>query len=429
MHTIDLTSIPRVAMYVDMLRRVSRHTEPADVQKEFARILREERQVDGMISLSVRGLPRGQYKFTRVNLDDDVGTVTINPWRQWNDLATHSGGFIGSLIEAPVPRIVQHMNVRHDPVLGDRLARFGSCFANPLYDDGEALNWSITFRVGDEAYTAEGSETNILRSNVIGKLTKSLVVAKQARELNAKLTAQLEEIAQIQRTLLPDRLPSVPGVSIATSYLTSNEAGGDYYDFFEMGKGRLGVVVADVSGHGAGAATVMAMLQTILHGFQERHKGPAAMLEHANRELMRKRFDTMFVTAFAGVIDRERAVLTYANAGHNPPEHRLIGGETRSLAEGASVPLGVIDRPEYTDARTPMNAGETMVLYTDGVTEAFSPPPEREMFGVRRLREALATCSGEPSCVIESIHERLYEHTRSRERADDQTLVVARAEG
>ncbi len=428
MRPVDLSLNPKIGRYVDLLRRVSRHTEPADVQREFANLVRFERSFDGMISVSVRGLPRGQYKVTRLNLDDDVGTVTINPWQQWDSIAAHSGGFIGQVIETPEPKIIQHMNIARDPALGDRLARFGSCFVNPLYDDGEALNWSLTFRLNPEGYTADDVVTGLLRGNIIGRMTKTLVVAKQVRELNAKLTAQLEEIAQIQRSLLPDRLPDVPGLSIATSYLTSNESGGDYYDFFDMGKGQLGVIVADVSGHGAGAATVMAMLQTILHGYQERARGPAAMLEHANRELLRKRIESSFVTAFIGVIDRERGSLTYSNAGHNRPEHRLRTGATVALEGAASVPLSILDNPEYRNATTPLTTGETLVLYTDGITEAFSPPPNREMFGTNRLREALAACSGEPDCVIESIHQRLFDHTRSRDRVDDQTLVAMKVE-
>jgi sigma-B regulation protein RsbU (phosphoserine phosphatase) len=428
MRPVDLSLNPKIAVYVDLLRRVSRHTDPIDVQREFANLLREDRMFDGMISLSVRGLPAGKYKITRLNLEDDVGTLTINPWQQWDTLATHSGGFIGRVIETQEPKILQHMSIRGDPVLGDRLARFGSCFVNPLYDDGQALNWSITFRLSPEGYAADDVVTGMLRGNIIGRMTKTLVVAKQVRELNTKLTAQLEEIAQIQRSLLPDRLPDVPGLSLATSYLTSNESGGDYYDFFDMGQNRLGVIVADVSGHGAGAATVMAMLQTILHSFQERDRGPAAMLEHANRELLRKRIEPSFVTAFAGVIDRERNLMTYSNAGHNRPERRSADGTSSPLEGGASVPLSILDKPDYTDATTPLAQGETLVLYTDGITEAFSPPPNREMFGAARIRTALANCTGAPDCVIDHIHQKLFEHTRSRDRADDQTLVAVRVE-
>jgi sigma-B regulation protein RsbU (phosphoserine phosphatase) len=170
----------------------------------------------------------------------------------------------------------------------------------------------------------------------------------------------------------------------------------------------------------------MAMLQAILPGYQERRRGPAAMLEHANRELLRKRFESTFVTAFMAVVDPERRVMTYSNAGHNRPERRRPDGSTTAIDGAVSVPLGISDTPDYEEATVPAGPGDTVVLYTDGITEAMAPTPSREMFGVRRLREALAACSGEPDCVIDSIHARLFEHTGSRDRADDQTLVAMR---
>lgn len=428
MELVDLSRNPRIGQYVRMLRSASRYSEPTDVQKAFAAILRDDALIDGFISLSVRGLRPGEYKITRLNINDDLGTITSNPWRDFPTLPTYTGGFLGEIIATPEPKLINSLNVRNDPVLGDGLARFGSCFANPLYDDGEALNWSLTFKTAPNGYTLADAETFLMRGNIIGRMTKTLVVAKQVRELNAKLTEQLEQIAQIQRSLLPDRLPSVPGISIATSYLTSNEAGGDYYDFFDMGRGRLGVIVADVSGHGAGAATMMAVLQTILHGYQEREKGPAAMLEHANREILAKRLDGSFITAFMGVIDRERHELVFSNAGHNRPERRMPDGRTSAIDGAASVPLGVLDRPEYESASITIRPGETLVAYTDGIVEAFSPPPRREMFGVQRLRESLLRCSGEPTCVIDHIHQSLFQHTRSRDRVDDQTIVALRVE-
>lgn len=428
MRPLDLTVNPKIDFYTRLLRRVSLHTDPAEVQREFATMVREDNRVDGMISLSVRGLPSGSYKITRMNIDDDLGVVSMNPWAEWAKIPAMTGGVLGMLIEKPEPRIFHHMKIENDPVLGDRLARFGSCFANPLFDEGQALNWSISFKRDPEGFSALDAESFVLRGNIIGRMTKSLVIAKQVKDLNTRLAAQLEEIAQIQRSLLPSQLPDAPGLNIATSYLTSNEAGGDYYDFFDMGKGKLGVVVADVSGHGAGAATMMAMLQAILHGYQDRERGPAAMLEHANREILRKRIEGSFITAYMGVFDTERRRLTYSNAGHNHPQVRSHSGEMRAIDGASSLPLGILEKPEYTEDAVPLVARDTVVIYTDGITEAFSPPPTRQMFGTERFREALRMSDGEPASVIDSVFMRLIEHTRSRDRADDQTLVAVRVE-
>jgi sigma-B regulation protein RsbU (phosphoserine phosphatase) len=428
MQFLDLTANPKIDTYVSLLRDASRLTDPGEVQKRFAAMLRNDAMVQGFLSLSIRGLPQGQYKITRSNLDDDLGVVTQNPWQQWDLMPTHSGGFLGKIIETPEPKVIHDLDVRDDPVLGNKLARFGSCLVNPLFDDGQAINWSITFRLEPRAYTLADAEAFILRGNIIGRMTKTLVVANQVRELNAKLTAQLEQIAQIQRSLLPEQTPKVAGLEIATSYLTSNEAGGDYYDFFHMGHKKLGIIVADVSGHGAGAATVMAMLQTILHGFKDRDAGPAAMLEHANRELMSKKVESNFVTAYMAVLDLEKLTFTFANAGHHSPARRLADGRVTTIEGASSLPLGIIDDPEYPQVTTQLAKGDTLVFYTDGITEAFSPKPNKTMFGLDGLIGALRECGGQPMCVIESIHEHLFAHTRSRDRADDQTLVAIRLE-
>jgi len=426
MDLVDLLPNPRIGQYTKLLREASLLSEPTEVQKLFAVMLRDDALIKGFISLSVRGLPKGQYKITRLNINDDLGVISHNPWKEFASFPTHTGGFLGRVISTSEPKIFRNMRITNDPVLGDGIARFGSCFVSPLYDEGEALNWSITFREEPDGYSLSDAEALLMRSNIIGRMTKTLVVAKQVRELNTKLTEQLEQIAQIQRSLLPKHTPNIPGMKIATSYLTSNEAGGDYYDFFEMGHNKLGIMVADVSGHGAGAATMMAMLQTILHDYQDRARGPAAMLEHANRQILSKRLESSFITAYFGVFDTDRRLMTYSNAGHNRPQRRLPDGSTIEIDGAASVPLGVIDDPEYQEATLTLTPDETHVIYTDGITEAFSPPPKREMYGTQRLSNALTHCSGEPLCVIESIHNSLFEHTSSRDRADDQTLVAVR---
>lgn len=428
MKVFDAASDPGLMETVGLLRRVSEAEEPMQVQREFARDMRFSRGIDGYVSVSVRGLEPGRYKITRHQVLDALGQPWPNPWENWHEMTVHSGGFLGEIIATSTPKLMWDINVRDDPVLGDSVREMRSCLAIPLFDGGRALNWGVFFRRDPRGWKVDEIENIVIRGNLIGRMTKQLLVAKQVKELNARLTAQLEEIAQIQRSLLPSQLPQIPGISLAASYLTSNEAGGDYYDFFEMGHGKWGVIVADVSGHGAGAATVMAMLQTILHGFDDRTRGPAAMLTHANRELCRKRFESNFVTAFMGVLDADRRTLIYSNAGHNRPELRRSTGGVRAIDGATSVPLGILDDAQYEEAELSVQPRDTMVLYTDGITEAFGPPPEREMFGVDRLTEALEDCTGEPSCVIDSIHERLYSFTRARTRQDDQTIVAMRIE-
>lgn len=425
MPRIDLSDILDLRELVELLRSVSAMNDPQEVQREFSARMQIVSQNDAYLGLSVRGLDTGHYKITRCMLThEDMHANPVDPWKQWNALPSHKGGWLGEQVTTIEPRLYHDFYLKNDPVLGDLLANFGSALVCPLFDDGVALNWGILLKKSPDGFTPTDVRETILRGNLIGRITRNLVMRREVESLNRRLASQLEQIATIQMSLLPRSTPNAHGIQIATSYLTSNEAGGDYYDFFDMGGGSMGVLVADVSGHGAGAATVMAMLQAILHSYEERGEGPAAMLTHANHQLLNKRIESNFVTAFLGVIDADRRTITYANAGHHPPRRRLPDGTLEIMNGGHSVPLGVVDDIPFEQSQTEIVRGETLVLYTDGIVEAFSPPPDKEMFGVERLDEALRHCTGEPPCVVESIHERLYLHTNSRGREDDQTIVA-----
>ena len=419
--------------YVETLRAMSAITEPKEIQRLFSQSARRINKAQGYIAVSRRNLAPGQYKITRRLLtDEDMEKTNYNPWGAWNDMPTYTGGLIGELISRPVPRLLLDMRIPHDPVLGDALAGFRSLAAAPLFDNGEDLNWSIMTNPEPDGITPEQVEDFFMRANLGGRMTKGLIDKRKVEQLLAERQRQLLDIANIQRSLLPEGVPHVPGVSIATSYLPCNESGGDYYDFFEFGDGRMGVFIADVSGHGAGAATLMAMLQTILHEAHRlgRDSEPAEVMAHANEALSRRRIDGAFITAFMGVLSDDRRRLTYANAGHNRPLLRRGGaaksGTVRTIEGGLAFPLGVLPDTRYEQADIELVSGDSIVMYTDGITEARSRPPDREMFGDERLCSAIEGCSGEPECVIESIHSRLYEHTRARSREDDQTIVALR---
>lgn len=424
MPPVDLSGNSRIPQIVEMLEVMSRIRDPLEMQREYATRIRRIQTSAGYVALSVRNLPAGFYRITRVTLDSATPTVWQDNWKLGHTLPLYTGGFLGEVISNPAPKVFHHLGIKDDPVLGDLLQDLGSAMAIPLYDTGLVQNWGVIFRHDALGFTPLELEDQLMRGNIIGGMVKNLVNARRIESLNEQLNHQMQQVAAIQRSLIPQSLPNIPGVSLAASYVTSNQAGGDYYDFFDMGRGQWGVVVADVSGHGAGAATVMAMLQTILHDYQDRDKGPGAMLAHANRQLSRKNLDASFVTAYMGVLDESRRTLTFANAGHMNPAVRSPSGQVRELSAHGGVPLAVLPDADYLSESARLNPGETLVLYTDGITEAFSPPPENQMFGTPRLLRSLSEAPPDPASVIDSIHARLHTHTQSFERADDQTIVA-----
>ena len=169
---------------------------------------------------------------------------------------------------------------------------------------------------------------------------------------------------------------------------------------------------------------MVAMMHAILQAAGIERMSPAAVLEILNEELASKRIENTFVTAFMGVFDRKRRTLTYSNAGHNPPVLRRGDGEVKQIRAAAGIPLGIMEGQSYDEASLSMEPMDTLVLYTDGITEAMDP--EGVMFGVDGLTSSLTHCTGDPACTISSIHGGLFDHTHSRTRDDDQTIVSIR---
>lgn len=429
MKQVDLSRNEHVAQLTELFQTVSSLRDPQAVQREFSRRLTMTSRVQGYMGVSKRGLADGHYKVTRMMLDDGaLQANAVNPWTQWNELPIHTGGLIGEVIATPLPKLFTEFFLTGDPVLGDTLAGFGSTMVCPLFDNGEALNWAFMLRREPNAFAEEEVAEFMMRGNAVGRMTRNLVIQREIESLNARLRDQLDQIAAIQKSLLPERLPHIPRLSLAASYLTSDVAGGDYYDFFPLENDQWGFCVADVSGHGPGAATVVAMMNAMLHGSDERYRGPAAVLRHLNHQLAAKRIESNFVTALFGAWDPGERRLVISNAGHHLPSLRRASGAVEQIEGGHDIPLGILEDVGYEQVDVVLEPHDTVVLYTDGITEAFSPPPNREMFGVERLHDALRHCSGEPECVIDSIHQWLYRHTGARTRDDDQTIVAMRVE-
>jgi sigma-B regulation protein RsbU (phosphoserine phosphatase) len=430
---VDTQQSVRLAILMEMLEEVSRATEPEQAVQAYARRIGRLRPVDAVLSVSVRNMPEGQYKITRRSVSEGSDRVfkhqIVDPWKNWGKLPTFSGGFLGEIIRTPEPRLIHDLDVGDDPVIGEFLSDMGCCLALPLLDGGKALNWAFQFRRDPRGFSMEDLEQNLLTANIFGAVTRNLVSLDQINRLNDRLRQQFEEVARVQQSLLPRQLPSVVGVRFATSYLTSEQAGGDYYDFFQLPGGRLGIVIADVSGHGPGAATVMAMLHAMIHAFpgDPATADPAEIMRFANRQLVNAGMDGSFATAFVGLYEPMQRTLIYTNAGHPAPRVReSASGRVRSLAGESTLPLGITEQMEFPTNRVALQPGQTVVLFTDGVTEVFND--QREMFGLDGLDAAIAQSSDDPESAIDAIHGALHAFNGRMSRDDDQTLVVMRVE-
>ena len=251
------------------------------------------------------------------------------------------------------------------------------------------------------------------------------------REVERK-DAELAIAAEIQRSFLPDTITQIEHFDIAAKSVMAKEVGGDFFDVIpleviRMGKDRLGILIADVSGKGIPAALFMALSRIVVRvnatWFREE---PAEVIRNANATITADSKAGMFVTLFYGILDAQNRSLTYVNAGHNPPLicHGADGTFTDLPATGMA--LGAVPDAAYTSGRVVFGPDDVMVLYTDGITEAENS--RQEMYGEDRLRGAIARTRTLPSAAIATaILESVQGFTGVTPQSDDITLMVVRS--
>jgi serine phosphatase RsbU (regulator of sigma subunit) len=228
---------------------------------------------------------------------------------------------------------------------------------------------------------------------------------------------------QIQQSFLPETNPVLADYEICSMWQTAREVGGDFYDFIPLTGGRWGIVIADVSDKGMAAALFMALARTIIRTMAIGKPTPHEAIDRANDVILADAHSEMFVTVFFAILDPGRAQATYVNAGHNPPLlYRAASHQVTTLKEHG-IALGVIPNISLDDHEINLERGDTLILYTDGVTEAMNP--HEEEFGADRLASIVAESGhlSAPSLVDEIMRE-VAEFTGGGPNSDDLTMIV-----
>jgi len=252
---------------------------------------------------------------------------------------------------------------------------------------------------------------------------EQLRVARDAAERSRdSLDRELASAARMQQLLLPTSLPDDPGARFVAHYRTSRHAGGDYYDVVPVGPHRFTIIVADVAGHGASAAIVMAMIRAVLHAHDRTPDDPPALLHHLNRHFRYLWSSTMFTTAIVAVLDTERRTLRISSAGHQAP--LLVRGTSVSELPIANAPLlfwnelGEVPCLEQT-----LQAGDRLIFYTDGVTDRRNAA--EALFDLPRLiRKLASTCDSDAVAMVGRVVQELDAFGEQTEPDDDQTLLA-----
>ncbi len=250
------------------------------------------------------------------------------------------------------------------------------------------------------------------------------------REIEHKNT-ELAIAAEIQQSFLPETITQVEGFDVAGKSIMAKEVGGDFFDVipFEVipiKPGRMGVLIADVSGKGIPAALFMALSRIVVRvnatWFGEK---PAQAIHDANNLIAADSKAGMFVTLFYGILDHTSHTFTYVNAGHNPPIVFHGNDGTFSELAATGIAMGVITDAEYTAQEKPLAVGDVIVLYTDGITEAMNA--REEMFGETRLYDVIRQSNGlHAEEILAKVLTTVKEFTGDYPQSDDITLMVVR---
>ncbi|MDX1520459.1 MAG: SpoIIE family protein phosphatase [Anaerolineae bacterium] len=259
----------------------------------------------------------------------------------------------------------------------------------------------------------------------VGTIIKNYFV-RERLIIESRLSRELEIAAEIQESLLPTHLPHVGGVSIAVSSSPASEVGGDFYDFITRDDHHLTLVMGDVAGKGIPAAMLTSVTRTMLRVEAMRGESPHNIISQANNVLHQDlaRADS-FVTAFVATIDTAGGTLEYASAGHTPALLWRAESRTTEQLRATFPPIGIFGYQGHSTQTITLKPGDTLILYTDGITEAESP--NGDLFGLNRLIYILESRAGEaPEDLQHFIQSEVASFRRDAPGRDDASLLIVK---
>ncbi|RJP22956.1 MAG: response regulator [Candidatus Omnitrophota bacterium] len=255
-------------------------------------------------------------------------------------------------------------------------------------------------------------------------LLRNMDLQNELREAHDKLEREFKIVGDIQRSFLPREFPSHPILKLAACYEPSQQAGGDYYDVIEIDANHWGLVMADIAGHGVSAAVVMALTQWTVKEFARGITSPSKALTKFNQILTRHLTSEHFVTMFYAVLNLQRMELTYASAGHGAMLfYSAAERNVHSLKTKNGFPLKSFEGDEYDERKEIVQAGDRILLFTDGVVEMMDE--NHVLYGIDRLSNLLlAHPNASSTALVDKILDDSESFRKKQERFDDFTLMV-----
>lgn len=268
----------------------------------------------------------------------------------------------------------------------------------------------------------------------INKTLEEIITQRKAiREHDQLVSIQhdLNVAREIQQGILPQIFPPFPNrtdFDIYASMVAAKEVGGDFYDFFMIDNNRLGFVIGDVSGKGIPSAIFMAVSRTLIRATGLKGMPPGECLYYANNLLCNESVSCMFVTVFYGILNTITGELEYTNAGHNPPYIVKANGALSPIETTGDIMLGCFDGVNFKSKSVQLAPGDSVLLYTDGVTEAFNSA--EQLYGEERLESVLQSLpDNNPNTMVNAVTTDVTSYSAGVPQSDDITLLALKYTG
>lgn len=331
-------------------------------------------------------------------------------------------GIIGYVATTGEPVISP--DVHNDPRYVNARRETRSEMVAPIISNDEVIGVFDLESDQVNTYTPDDLQVLMLLASQVAIIIEKVMLHEQLVE-KKRLEGQLEVARQVQLELLPPSDPNLEGFDISAYNFPTEEVSGDYYDWVRIYDDQIGVVIADVSGKGVPAALLMAFLRASLRSAIHIGYAPHISMAKVNYLLWESIERNQFVTAFYGVLDASNKTLAYTNAGHNPPLVLDKDGKTRFIERGG-LPLGMFRDTRYYEYYVPIEPGQVIVLYTDGVTEASNA--EGEEYGRDRLAQAVLDAQGLSAReTVSKLHRGVIDWTGGMGADDDITFFIIKA--
>jgi sigma-B regulation protein RsbU (phosphoserine phosphatase) len=315
-------------------------------------------------------------------------------------------------------------DVRNDPRYVNAREETRSEMVAPIISNDEVIGVFDLESDKLNAYDEDDLQVLLLLASQVAIIIEKVMLHEQLIE-KKRLEGQLEVARQVQLELLPASDPKLEGFDICAWNFSTEEVSGDYYDWVSIYEDQIGLVIADVSGKGVPAALLMAFLRASLRAAIHIGYAPHISMAKVNYLLWESIERNQFVTAFYGVLDASNKTLAYTNAGHNPPLVMNRDG-TANFIERGGLPLGMFRNTRYYEYYQSIEPGQTLVLYTDGVTEATGIKDVE--YGRDRLEEAVrANRHLSAKDLITAIQQDVLAWTDGRGASDDMTFFIVKA--